>query len=145
MPGDEVFAGTLNGPGALRVRVGRAASDTVVARIVAMVAEASATKARTQLFIEKTEQRYSADMVAAGVLLLAVPLLAGAAFQPALLRAMTFMIVASPCAVVLTNDAAAAGLDRQRGTARGAGQIRSGDGAGGQHDLGGVRQDRHPH
>jgi cation-transporting P-type ATPase J len=101
MPGDEVFAGTLNGPCALRVRVGRAASDTVVARIVAMVAEASATKARTQLFIEKVEQRYSAGMVAATVLLLAVPLLAGAAFQPALLRAMTFMIVASPCAVVL--------------------------------------------
>ena len=101
MAGDEVFAGTLNGPGALRVRVGRAASDTVVARIVAMVAEASATKARTQLFIEKVEQRYSAGMVAATVLLLAVPLLAGAAFQPALLRAMTFMIVASPCAVVL--------------------------------------------
>jgi heavy metal translocating P-type ATPase len=96
-----VFAGTLNGPGALRVRVGRAASDTVVARIVAMVAEASATKARTQLFIEKVEQRYSAGMVAATVLLLAVPLLAGSAFQPALLRAMTFMIVASPCAVVL--------------------------------------------
>jgi cation-transporting P-type ATPase J len=101
MPGDEVFAGTLNGPGALRVRVGRAASDTAAARIVAMVAEASATKARTQLYIEKVEQRYSAGMVAATVLLLAVPLLAGAAFQPALLRAMTFMIVASPCAVVL--------------------------------------------
>jgi heavy metal translocating P-type ATPase len=99
--GDEVFAGTLNGAGALRVRVGRAASDTVVARIVAMVAEASATKARTQLFIEKVEQRYSAGMVAATVLLLAVPLLAGVAFQTALLRAMTFMIVASPCAVVL--------------------------------------------
>ena len=71
MPGDEVFAGTLNGPGALRVRVGRAASDTVVARIVAMVEQASATKARTQLFIEKAEQRYSAGMVAATVLLLA--------------------------------------------------------------------------
>ena len=58
-PGDEVFAGTRNGTGALRVRVGRAASDTVVARIVAMVEQASATKARTQLFIEKVEQRYS--------------------------------------------------------------------------------------
>ena len=42
-PGDEVFAGTRNGTGALRVRVGRAASDTVVARIVAMVEQASAT------------------------------------------------------------------------------------------------------
>jgi cation-transporting P-type ATPase J len=100
-PGDEVFAGTRNGTGALRVAVSRAASDTVVARIVAMVEEASATKARTQLFIEKAEQRYSICMVTATLLLFAVPLLAGAAFQPTLLRAMTFMIVASPCAVVL--------------------------------------------
>ena len=101
LPGDEVFAGTLNGTGALRVRVDRAASDTVVARIVAMVEAASATKARTQLFIEKVEQRYSIGMVTATLLLFAIPLLAGAAFQPTLLRAMTFMIVASPCAVVL--------------------------------------------
>jgi len=100
-PGDDLFAGTLNGTGALRVRVGRSASDTVVARIVAMVEQASATKARTQLFIEKVEQRYSLAMVTATLLLFAVPLLAGAAFQPTLLRAMTFMIVASPCAVVL--------------------------------------------
>jgi heavy metal translocating P-type ATPase len=100
-PGDEVFAGTSNGTGALRVRVSRAASDTVVARIVAMVEQASATKARTQLFIEKAEQRYSLAMVTATLLLFAIPLIAGAAFQPTLLRAMTFMIVASPCAVVL--------------------------------------------
>ena len=48
--------GRKNGSGALRMRVGRAASDTVVARIVAMVAEASATKARTQLLIDEVEQ-----------------------------------------------------------------------------------------
>ena len=100
-PGDEVFAGTTNGTGALRVEVSRAAADTVVARIVAMVEQASATKARTQLFIEKIEQRYSLGMVTATLLLFAVPLAAGSAFQPTLLRAMTFMIVASPCAVVL--------------------------------------------
>ena len=99
--GDEVFAGTLNGTGALTVRVSRAAADTVIARIVAMVAEASGTKARAQLFIEKIEQRYSAGMVGATVLLFIVPLLAGEVLQTALLRAMTFMIVASPCAVVL--------------------------------------------
>jgi cation-transporting P-type ATPase J len=100
-PGDEVFAGTRNGTGALQVRVSRAAGDTVVARIVAMVEQASATKAKTQLFIEKAEQRYSLGMVTATLLLFAVPLAAGAALQPTLLRAMTFMIVASPCAVVL--------------------------------------------
>ncbi|MFB7600679.1 heavy metal translocating P-type ATPase [Streptomyces sp. NPDC056160] len=99
--GDEVFAGTLNGTGVLRVKVERDPSDSVIARIVAMVEEASETKAPTQLFIEKVEQRYSLGMVAATLALFALPLLFGAALQPTLLRAMTFMIVASPCAVVL--------------------------------------------
>ncbi|GAA0417118.1 heavy metal translocating P-type ATPase [Streptomyces luteireticuli] len=99
--GDEVFAGTLNGTGALRVKVERDPSDSVIARIVAMVEEASRTKAPTQLFVEKIEQRYSIGMVAATIALFALPLLLGAALQPTLLRAMTFMIVASPCAVVL--------------------------------------------
>ncbi|MET8509962.1 heavy metal translocating P-type ATPase, partial [Streptomyces sp. NPDC004787] len=100
-PGDEVFAGTLNGSGALRIQVVRDPSESVVARIVAMVEEAARTKAPTQLLIEKVEQRYSLGMVAATLLVFAVPLLLGEALQPALLRAMTFMIVASPCAVVL--------------------------------------------
>ncbi|WP_435875609.1 heavy metal translocating P-type ATPase [Nonomuraea jabiensis] len=99
--GDEVFAGTLNGSGALRVRVERDPSDSVIARIVAMVEEASKTKAPTQLFIEKVEQRYSIGMVAATLALFTVPLMFGADLQSTLLRAMTFMIVASPCAVVL--------------------------------------------
>ncbi|MBP0456038.1 heavy metal translocating P-type ATPase [Streptomyces montanisoli] len=100
-PGDEVFAGTLNGAGALRVKVERDPSDSVIARIVKMVEEASETKAPTQLFIEKVEQRYSLGIVAATVALFALPLVFGAALQSTLLRAMTFMIVASPCAVVL--------------------------------------------
>ncbi|NYI04277.1 heavy metal translocating P-type ATPase [Allostreptomyces psammosilenae] len=100
-PGDEVFAGTLNGTGFLRVRVERDASESVIARIVAMVEEASETKAPTQLFIEKVEQRYSVGVVLATLALFAVPLALGADFTETLLRAMTFMIVASPCAVVL--------------------------------------------
>nr|WP_230424902.1 heavy metal translocating P-type ATPase [Prauserella cavernicola] len=99
--GDEAFAGTLNGTGALRVRVQRRAADSVVARIAARVEEASRTKARTQLFIEKIEQRYSLGMVAATLAIFVLPLLWGDSFEDALLRAMTFMIVASPCAVVL--------------------------------------------
>ncbi|MET8116673.1 heavy metal translocating P-type ATPase [Streptomyces prasinus] len=100
--GDEVFAGTVNGTGALRVRVGRDPSDSVIARIVAMVEEASETKAPTQLFIEKIEQRYSIGMVVATLAVFAVPLAFGDTLDSALLRAMTFMIVASPCAVVLS-------------------------------------------
>lgn len=99
--GDEVFAGTVNGSGALQVIVTRDPSQSVVARIVELVAEASATKAKTQLFIEKIEQRYSVGVVAATLALIAIPLLVGCPIQPVLLRAMTFMIVASPCAVVL--------------------------------------------
>nr|WP_274518788.1 heavy metal translocating P-type ATPase [Streptomonospora alba] len=99
--GDEVFAGTVNGTGVLRVAVERDPGDSVIARIVAMVEEATRTKAGTQLFIEKVEQRYSVGMVAATLALFAVPLMWGAALEPTLLRAMTFMIVASPCALVL--------------------------------------------
>ncbi|WP_338485910.1 heavy metal translocating P-type ATPase [Streptomyces sp. SCSIO 75703] len=99
--GDEVFAGTLNGTGALRVKVERDASDSVIARIVAMVEEASETKAPTQLFIEKVEQRYSLGMVVATLAVFLVPLAFGGDLTGSLLRAMTFMIVASPCAVVL--------------------------------------------
>ncbi|MGW3214144.1 heavy metal translocating P-type ATPase [Streptomyces parvus] len=100
--GDEVFAGTVNGTGALRVRVERDPSDSVIARIVKMVEEASETKAPTQLFIEKIEQRYSLGMVIATLAVFGIPLAFGDALQSALLRAMTFMIVASPCAVVLS-------------------------------------------
>ncbi|MEU5737635.1 heavy metal translocating P-type ATPase [Streptomyces tendae] len=99
--GDDVFAGTLNGTGALRVRVGRDPADSVIARIVTLVEEASRTKAPTQLFIEKIEQRYSAGVVVATLAVFGIPLAFGAGLTDALLRAMTFMIVASPCAVVL--------------------------------------------
>ncbi|OSC40775.1 heavy metal translocating P-type ATPase [Mycobacterium decipiens] len=98
---DEVFAGTVNGSGVLHLVVTCDPSETVVARIVELVAEASATKAKTQLLIEKIEQRYSLGMVAATLALIVIPLMLGDHLRPVLLRAMTFMIVASPCAVVL--------------------------------------------
>ncbi|MCL6732088.1 heavy metal translocating P-type ATPase [Streptomyces neyagawaensis] len=100
-PGDEVFAGTLNGNGALRVRVERDPADSVIARIVGLVEEASRTKAPTQLFIEKVEQRYAVGVVVATLAVFGIPPAFGEDLTGALLRAMTFMIVASPCAVVL--------------------------------------------
>jgi len=101
-PGEEVLSGTANGTGALRVRVDRVAAESVIARVVALVEHASATKARTQLFVERVEQRYSVGVVVVTLLVLGVPLALGAAFDASLLRAITFMIVASPCAVVLS-------------------------------------------
>ena len=116
-----------------------------MARIVALVEEASATKASTQLFIEKVEQRYSVGVVTATLALFVVPLLLGAALQPTLLRAMTFMIVASPCAVVLATMppllAAIANAGRHGVLVKSAVVM---------EQLGAitarrVRQDRHPH
>lgn len=101
--GDEVLSGTVNGTGALTVRVGRPASQSVIARIVTLVEQASKTKAKTQLFIERVEQSYSYGVVVATLLVLAVPMVFFAhSFEDALLRAIVFMIVASPCAVVLS-------------------------------------------
>ncbi|MGC5249367.1 heavy metal translocating P-type ATPase [Gordonia sp. DT219] len=99
--GDKVFAGTVNRTGTMCVRVDTAPGNTVVARIVAMVDEASTTKATAQLFIEKVEHVYSMVVVATTIVLFVLPVVFGADLQSALLRAMTFMIVASPCAVVL--------------------------------------------
>lgn len=99
--GDHVHAGTVNGTGTLRVRVARDPADSVMAGIATQVRHATDTKSGRQLWIERIEQRYSVIVVAATVALLAGPLLLGAAFEPTLLRAMTFMIVASPCAIVL--------------------------------------------
>lgn len=101
--GDDVLSGTVNGTGVLRVEVRRPASESVIARIVAMVEQASATKAQRQLFIEKVEQRYSVGVVVATILVFTIPyLLLSHPLEGALLRAITFMIVASPCAVVLS-------------------------------------------
>ncbi|MCP2259925.1 ATPase, P-type (transporting), HAD superfamily, subfamily IC/heavy metal translocating P-type ATPase [Streptoalloteichus tenebrarius] len=100
-PGDRVLAGTVNGTGSLRVAVDRAAGETALARVAEQVEQAAATKARRQLAVERLEQRYSLFVVVATSLLLVVPLAFGADFSATLSRAMTFMIVASPCAVVL--------------------------------------------
>lgn len=100
--GEEVFAGTINGSGFMEVKVNRASADSVISRIASMVEEAKEQKAKTQLFIEGIEQRYSIGMVGVTLMLLALPVpLLGWTFEDTLLRAMTFMIVASPCAVVL--------------------------------------------
>jgi heavy metal translocating P-type ATPase len=99
--GDEVHAGTVNGTGSIRVRVDKDPADTLVAGIAAQVRRAAETKSRRQLFVERVERRYSVLVVVGALALLAVPLAFGADLRETLLRAMTFMIVASPCAIVL--------------------------------------------
>ncbi len=105
-PGDPVFAGTVNGTGTLEVRVTRLAEDTTLARIVKLVEEAQATKARTQRMLEAFEQRYALFVLGAAVVLAAAPpLLWGTPFSKAFYRAMVWLVVASPCALVISTPA----------------------------------------
>jgi len=103
---DLVFAGTVNGTGSLEMRVTRLAKDTTLARIVKMVEDAQSTKANTQQMLDTFEQYYAIFVLAAAVLLIFVPWLAfGNEFQPTFYRAMTWLVVASPCALVISTPA----------------------------------------
>lgn len=98
--GDEVFAGTINGHGALRVTVLRPAGDTVLARMVHLVEQAQERRPPAQLFIERFERSYAKVVVIGAVLVVAVPsLVHWWTFRQALYRGMIFLVVASPCAL----------------------------------------------
>jgi Cd2+/Zn2+-exporting ATPase len=98
--GDEVFAGTINGHGALRVTVTRPAGDTILARMIQLVQEAQERRPPAQLFIERFERRYAKVVVVGAIAVVALPTLAHWwTFREALYRAMIFLVVASPCAL----------------------------------------------
>jgi Cd2+/Zn2+-exporting ATPase len=107
-PGTRAFAGTLNGQGALDVRVTTAVQDSTLARIVAVVREAREQKAQSQDFTDRViGQYYAYAVVVITLLALAVPLLfLGWDLPTTLYRAMTLMVVASPCALVISIPAA---------------------------------------
>lgn len=104
--GATVFAGTLNESGGLEIAVTKKVEDSTLARMVKLVAEAQAEKSRAQRFLEKAEQGYAAGVIAFTALVLLVPWLAwGEVFATAFYRAMTVMVVASPCALVISTPA----------------------------------------
>ncbi|WP_298401807.1 heavy metal translocating P-type ATPase [uncultured Chloroflexus sp.] len=102
-PGMAVLAGTLNQTGALEVRVTKPASESTLARIITMVSEAQARKARSQSFLEYFEQRYAIGViVAVALFILATPVLTSAPFADTFYRGMVLLTVASPCALVIS-------------------------------------------
>ncbi len=104
--GATVFAGTLNQTGALEIAVTKKSEDSTLARMVKMVAEAQAEKSGTQRFLEKAEQSYAAGVIGLTILVFLIPwLFAHEAFAVAFYRAMTVMVVASPCALVISTPA----------------------------------------
>jgi Zn2+/Cd2+-exporting ATPase len=106
-PGDEVFAGTINLGGALVVRVTRDPGETMLARIIRLVEEAREQRAPAQHFIDRFAHPYTLAVVAATAAVAAVPpLLLGVAWGDAFYRAMTLLVVASPCALVISTPSA---------------------------------------
>lgn len=108
-PGSEVFAGTVNHEAALTVRVGRAAQDTMIARIVALVAEAQDAKAPTERFIDRFSRIYMPFIVGLSLLVAVLPpLLAGGAWGEWIYRGLALLLIGCPCALVISVPAAIA-------------------------------------
>lgn len=105
--GDPVLAGTLNQSGALDIVVTKPASESTLARIIGMVSEAQARKARTQSFLDRAEQYYATGVILAVALFIAVvPPLFGVPWHENFYTAMVLLTVASPCALVISVPAA---------------------------------------
>jgi Cd2+/Zn2+-exporting ATPase len=109
---DTVFAGTINGEGALRVRVTAAAQDNTIARIVRLVEEAQESKAPTERFIDRFSRYYAPGVVVVGALVAIVPpLLFGAPWGEWIYKGLAILLIGCPCALVVSTPAAiAAGL-----------------------------------
>lgn len=106
-PGDPVKSGTLNGHGVVRVRVERPASESTLAKLVKLVESAQASKSRTERFAERFEGPYTiAVLLSAPVVFAVAHFVFGLEAAQAWYRAMTFLVVASPCAVVIATPAA---------------------------------------
>ena len=106
-PGEEVFAGTVNGEGHLRIRVTKEADETTLARMIHLVEEAEGRKARSERFVERFARWYT-PAVTVGAILVAAgpPLLAGAPFDVWFVRGLTLLVIACPCALVISTPVA---------------------------------------
>ncbi|HEV3270924.1 MAG TPA: heavy metal translocating P-type ATPase [Candidatus Methylacidiphilales bacterium] len=105
-PGDTLFAGTLNEQGGLDMRVTKLATESTLAKLIELVEKAQGQKASTQRFLEKGEQWYALGVILFTAALIVVPItLFHQPFPATFYRAMTVMVVASPCALVISTPA----------------------------------------
>lgn len=104
--GEKVFAGTLNGDGALEVRVSRLAKDSMLRRVMKLVEQAQATRSPTQLWVDRFTRIYVPLILVILFGLLVIPLFLGAPFDKTFLRAVTFLVAASPCALTMGTPSA---------------------------------------
>jgi Cd2+/Zn2+-exporting ATPase len=117
--GDPCFAGTINQDGSLEIGVTRLAKDSTIARLIQMVEEAQSEKAETQRLIDRFEQPYALGVIVLTALVAVIPpLFLGQDFDTAFYTAMTVMVAASPCAIVISTPAtvlSAIGAGARRG------------------------------
>ena len=107
--GAEVFAGSINVDGVLQIRVEKTAADNTIARIIELVEQAQASKAPTARFIETFSHYYTPIVMAIAALVIIIPpLLMGAEWGIWLYRGLALLLIACPCALVLSTPAAIA-------------------------------------
>ena len=105
-PGDLLFAGTLNEQGGLEMCVTKLSTESTLAKLIELVEKAQGQKATTQRFLEKAEQWYAMGVILFTLALILVPIyVLHEPFPSTFYRAMTVMVVASPCALVISTPA----------------------------------------
>jgi Cd2+/Zn2+-exporting ATPase len=101
--GDEVYAGTINGAGALVVQVTRLAADNTLARLIQMVQQAQSQRAPSQRFVDRFARFYTPIVVGLATLVAVVPPLLGwGSFSDWLYRGLVLLIISCPCALVIS-------------------------------------------
>ena len=102
-PGAQVFAGTINGDGALEIETTKRASESTLANIVRMVGAASSRRAPSEQWVERFARIYTPAVLAAAVLVLVIPpLVFGGAWSDWLYRSLVFLVIGCPCALVIS-------------------------------------------
>ena len=101
-PGHEVYAGTINGHGALEVRVTRVRRDTRLARIIHLVETAQAQRAPVQTFVDRFARVYTPAVLALALLVAAVPPLLGGDAGTWIYRSLVLLVISCPCALVIS-------------------------------------------
>lgn len=104
--GDAVLAGTINKNGSFEAQVTQLAQHSTIAKLVQLVEEAQENKAETQRFLDTAEQYYATGVIVFTLLATIIPIYALAeSFDTAFYRAMTLMVAASPCALIISTPA----------------------------------------
>ncbi|MGF1676168.1 MAG: heavy metal translocating P-type ATPase [Rivularia sp. (in: cyanobacteria)] len=99
--GDEVFAGTINGTGALIIRVDQPPESSLIQRVIRLVQQAQTEAPPSQIFVENLERNYAKVIVVCGILLAILPpFIFNWDWETTIYKALIFLVVASPCALM---------------------------------------------